>query len=191
MHEIMSTEWCYRGYSHKEECYVNGDYSGLYDAEDVQDDTIEWSLDSWEDEKEYFLDYLRKEMAAYERRYRTTVTHIGMIGSVGVWTGNHVGGKLIRHDENPLDHMGRVDIVRVHLDSDNTLRIDGVHHDGTHCMTIHFLTENKLSKMAPSVLEWSDDYSADDIINIHNNDKAFKVSRIFDEYFSRPEVAAA
>lgn len=81
-----------------------------------------------------------------EKRYRTTVETIGLVGRVGLWNGSPVGGRLLRADRNPIEFMGDVDRVEATIEEDGTLAIRGYHHDGCHYMNIYLPTENKLKK---------------------------------------------
>lgn len=179
---IISTEHCYEGFHAEEDCYVIGSYPELYADENVDHSTIEFSQMDWESEKKYFMSYLEEEMEKYEKRYKTVVTHIALIGTVGRWNGSPVGGKLIYCNENPLEHMGNVDDIEVTLNDDKTFTVLGYHHDGCHRMDIHFMTENKLNKVAPDYLTYGD-YDYQDIERIYEEYKPFKATAICANYF--------
>lgn len=166
MKTIIDTWNCYMGYSTKENCYITGSYSELSSSDEIEG-SIEWDQDAWYSEKQYFMNYLDSVVSAYERKYKVSVTHIGMIGNVGTWRGNTVGGKIIDYGKNPLDHMGDVDAIKVCVDQD-ILSIHGYHHDGCHCFNLFLLTENKLRKWAPGFLQWGD-YNCIDLQSIRDH----------------------
>ena len=179
---IMSTEYCYEGYHSEEDSYVIGSYSDLYSDDHIDYDTIEFSQMDWEAEKNHFFNYLQKEMERYEKRYKTSVTHFALVGTVGRWNGSPIGGKLIDYNENPIDHMGRVDEIEVVLNEDKTFTILGHHHDGTHRMDIYFMTENKLNKVVPDFVDYGN-YDYQDIERIYEEYKPFKATTICADYY--------
>jgi hypothetical protein len=143
--ELISTQNCYEGYDKKEECYCNDSYSNLYDNADIDNSTIEWSQDMWQDEKNYFFEMLQESINQYEKRYKTDIIGIALIGSVGLWNGNPSGGKI--YDIKDIENILSMDVDDIEVVSeDGTITIFGHHHDGSHCMNIYFITENKLRK---------------------------------------------
>lgn len=166
MKTIISTEHCHTGYSTTEECFVIGSYNDLYNSNEIEGDIL-WDYEAWEVEKQYFKDYLNATISAYEKKYKTTVTHIAMVGNVETWRGNFVGGKIIDSNDNPLEHMGDVDDIEVVVDN-QVISIYGHHHDGCHCLELYLLTENKLQKYAPGMVRWND-YDHNDLQRIKNN----------------------
>ena len=179
---IISTEYCYEGFDQNEDCYEVGSYPELYESESIDNNTIEFSQMQWESEKDYFLNYLYEEVDRYEKRYKTSVTHFALVGKVGLWNGSPVGGKLIDYNENPLEHMGRVDEIEVVLNDDKTFTILGHHHDGAHRMDIYFMTENKLNKVVPDFVDYGS-YDYEDIERIYDTYSPFKATSVCANYF--------
>lgn len=107
-----------------------------------------------------------------ERTYKTSVTHIGMIGSVGTWRGNFVGGKIIDCTKNPLEHMSNVDTIEVVI-RNGIITINGYHHDGMHSFDLYLLTENKFKKYAPDFLT-DGYYTHEDLSAIKENTAALR-----------------
>lgn len=187
MKTMISSKKCYEGYDSEEKCFVFGDYNSLFEDVKIKRDSIQFSLDAWEDEKGYFKDYLDKVVADYEKENKAVVTDIGLIGSVGVWTGNHLGGTIIEGHENPLEHMGDVDDIEVVAHEDGQIQILGHHHDGTHRMNIYLLTEDVLEKYAPDYLTFGD-YGVEDLKKIADNTKSITFDHVAKKYFGEMEV---
>ena len=62
------------------------------------------------------------------------------IGEVGVWTGNHRGGKVLGHNLNEILYFGDCDDISVTYDRYNVHSILA-HHDGRHHMTYRMVKE--------------------------------------------------
>lgn len=140
---LLSSRQCYEAYDDNSNEYDIGSYSELYNKGFRE---IYFSDTLWYDEKDYFHDYIRSEIASFEKRYRTTVTAIALVGVVGVWNGPFIGGKITSSESNPLDSMGDVDDVEVVKEDDGSIAILGHHHDGTHHMYLYFLTDSFMEK---------------------------------------------
>jgi|SRR5690625_3365857 len=117
-----------------------------------------WDYLAYEEGSMYFNDFLQKLIEQYENQYKTDVLSLGIVGRVGLWNGNPVGGKIIDRSENPLNHMGSVDHIDVEVEEDGTITINGHHHDGTHRMNLYLLTRNKLRKTAPYYLDYRENH---------------------------------
>lgn len=182
MKTIFDTTNCYEGQSISEECWVIDSYHNLSSNKDIQEDTIAWSDTAYQDEKDYFMEFLQSLIKSYEKRYRTTVERIALVGRVGLWNGSPVGGRIIDIDDNPIEYMGNVDNVDVTVDEEGVITIHGHHHDGTHSMNIYLLTENKLQKVAPDYLRFGD-YDYRDMERIYENLKPLKMGKVGIEYY--------
>lgn len=156
---VMGTEFCYEATDYLEdgEPTINGSYSDLSEIEGVEDTEIQFSESCWDSEKEYFEDFLNEVVRNYEKRYRTTITHFALAGTVGIWNGRPIGGRFIRVNENPLEKMGNVDDVEVYIEDDGEITILGHHHDGSHRMGIYLINEklyDKLEDQDYQAFEW-------------------------------------
>lgn len=149
---ILSTETCYEAYNILEGAWVIG--SDFTEEEGFDLNTVDWSWQAWEDEKDYFKSFLDEEIKKYEKRYNTTVEYIALAGRVGLWNGSPVGGRMIYRDENPLEYMGDVDSIEISIGEDRVITLLGHHHDGTHEMHIYFITENKVKQLINDDGQW-------------------------------------
>jgi len=144
---LMSTYNCYKGYDNKNKCYIVDNYPNLNSNENIDKSTIEFDNDAWNDEKEYFIDFIKDEIAKYEKRYKTNVIGVALIGTVGLWTGNHFGGKVYSVSSINTILNSNVDDIEVVIDRHSrVISIRFIHHDGTHRMKIYFITNGKLKK---------------------------------------------
>ena len=143
---LISTRDCYEGHDIEEDCWIINTYEGLTDDENVDAESIEWSQQAWIDEKNYFFEMLEKEVEKYEKRYHTEVVGIALLGTIGLWNGRHSGGKL--YERSNMENILNMDVddIEVTAYEDGELQIAGSHHDGTHYMSIYFITENKIKK---------------------------------------------
>lgn len=183
MKKIFSTENCYEGFSKTEDSWVIGNYNELSSSDDIEQNSIQWSDVAYEDEKDYFMEMLRSLIEGYEKRYRTTVDYIALVGRVGLWNGSPIGGRILQVDDNPIEYMGEVDNIEVTVDEDGLITINGYHHDGCHQMNLYILTKNKLKKVAPDFLNYGDyDYHEMERIYEQLNPLKFgTVPRIFNQ----------
>lgn len=175
---IISTTDCYEGKDIKEDYYIISSYNDLFDNPDVDNDTIEWSSDEWNNQLDYFNTILEFEKKKYEKRYNTTILELALCGHVGTWRGNFVGGKIVNF-HNPIA-MENVEDIDVTIEEDRTIFINGHHHDGSHSMALYFLTENNMKKAGiwktyDSV--GSNYFDADDFEAIYNNLNPIKLSK--------------
>lgn len=153
MKVLFDSENCYEAKVIEGDYYVIDDYSSLTENEEIDQSTIEWSQLIYDEERNYFHQYLQEVIQAYEKRYKTFVYAIAIAGRVGLWNGSPIGGRFINSDQNPLNYMGDVDAIDVKVDEeDGEIYLYGHHHDGTHIMQIYLMTENKLRKIAPDYL---------------------------------------
>lgn len=182
MKTIFDTKNCYEGLSKSEGEWVIGDSYDLSNNPDVETETIAWSAMTYEDEKNYFMEFLQNLIQNYEKQYRTTVECIGLVGRVGLWNGSPVGGRILNVDSNPIECMGQVDDVDVTVDEEGIITINGHHHDGSHRMNLYLLTKNKLRKVAPNYLHYGD-YSYHEMENIYDNLKPLKAGKVGIQYY--------
>lgn len=143
---IFNTEWYYEGWNKKEEEYISGSISELLDNPDVPDKSIQWDDSAFKEDKSHFMELLNKAMDDST----LDVERIGIVGRVGLWNANPVGGRIIECHQNPLDYMGNVDRVEVELDREGVVTICGHHHDGVHRMNLFLLDEEDLRELAPA-----------------------------------------
>lgn len=181
--ELFNTEECFEGFNEKEDCYYTGSYSDLIKNDNIVEDTIEWSDMAYSDMKDHFMDYINSEIDSYEKRYKCNVTHIALIGTLGLWRGITIGGKIIRYNDNPLEHMGSMDKIGVKVDDNGNIYLLGSHHDDSHCMELFLMSENKMKKFVPYYDEYND-VEIEDLEEIYENSKQLNSkSKIFREYF--------
>ena len=126
---------------------VTGSYAELENAigSEIKEGSIQWSHHAWEDEKGYFNSFLQEAIQNYEKRYRTTVSEVVLAGTVGLWNGSPVGGRIVNMNHSILEQLGDVDVTEVYADTDGAITLHGLHHDGMHRMQIYLLTERKFS----------------------------------------------
>ena len=175
---IISTDECYEGKNIKEDYYEVGSYSDLFDNSDIDNNTIEWSSTSWDNQLEYFNDILEFEKNKYEKRYNTEVLELALCGNVGTWRGRCVGGKIVSF-KNPVS-MGDVDSIDVTMDIDRTIFINGHHHDGSHSMALYFLTESSMKRagiLNTYQCSGTKYFEAEDFEAIYNNLNPIKLSK--------------
>jgi len=190
MKKIISTENFLIGLDKEKDEAVLGGLE-LYDNPNIDDNTIEFDECSWFDEKSYFFDgMIYDAIKRYEHRYKTTVTNIALIGTVGLWHGNPSGGVIFDSSSNPLDMMGDVDEIEVIVYDDGRITLQGIHHDGRHVMEMYFLTESKLNKYAPDYLQFGD-YDVDDLARIKNHTSSVKYDKYAVGYFGKLQSKTA
>lgn len=182
---VMGTGVCYEATDYLEEGKpsIIDSYGNLVDREGVKNEEIEFSQSYWEDEKEYFASFLSEVVKNYEKRYRTTITHYALAGTLGLWNGNPVGGSFLKLNENPLEKMGNVDEVEVFIDDNGEVTILGHHHDGTHRMGIYLINEklyDKLQDQDYKAFEW-----------IYDNRKPIKENQAKDYFGNYQSTEAA
>lgn len=149
---IMSTEECYEGVirDDPENEMESGSYNHLINSMDIIEDTIEFSTDLWESEKEYFSSFLRYSIAEKEKSMGSEVVAIGLIGELGFWNGKTFGGKIrdSYYTEKILDFTGE-DIrdidVRVDIDTREII-IAAKHYDATHYFKIYLISIAEIEK---------------------------------------------
>ena len=143
---------------------------------------------AYEDDRDFFFEFLNELITNYEKRYRTEVIGLRLGGTVGRWNGNPIGGKIIAVDSNPIEQMGSVETVEVVVEDDGVITILGHHHDGTHRMNIYLLTENKLKQVSPSYLNHNQvDY--EDMERMVEHLKPLKCSQKVVESYYGPKAA--
>ncbi len=150
---LLSSENCYMGYNTLQDTYEVSSYRDLHDNPNIDKNTIEFDSDVWRTEKEDFLQHIKSKIDNYEKRYKTQVTEIAMAGTVGLWHGNPVGGKLV--PANRLEEIFNMDVdtIEVYALDNNEIEIEGCHHDGTHHMNLHLLTDNKKKHLSHNEIE--------------------------------------
>ncbi len=139
---LFSSENCYKGQD-KNEIWEFGSYSELYDNPKINNDIISWCQLSWDDEMDYFKEFLNSLKDSFEKRYRTTVQELAIVGSLGRWNGRVVAGKIGNFD-NPIS--GSWDDIAVKADDNGYLYIEGQHHDGTDRVYFYFLTDSSMKR---------------------------------------------
>lgn len=142
MKTMILSDNCYEGYDKKTEEWVIDSYGNLTE---MGCEKIDWSDSAWEDEKDYFKEYLTKAIESHESRYGTTIKEVVLCGRMGLWNSSPIGGKVIK-DLNALDLGSSIETIEVGIDEDRTVVIKGHHHDGTHNMGIYFLTDAVLKE---------------------------------------------
>lgn len=173
MEIVVSSTNCEEAFSPLEGYWVVG--GNLAMEPDVDQETIRWSAEAWNDEKTYFMGKIQEAIEAHENRYGTDIVKISLAGKLGLWDGNPVGGNLFNYNENPLEKMGDVDEVSVERAEDGTITILGHHHDGTHRMHVYLLSEQMLDKINP---DWNSCYGGldvDDFKKIYEKRKPLKI----------------
>lgn len=139
------------------------------------DETGEFLDFAYEDEKEYFQEFLNVLIEKYEKQYKTSVERLALVGRVGLWNGSPVGGKIISANANPIEHMGEVDRLTVEIDDEGLLTLYGGHHDGVHRMNLYLLTDNKLKNVVPDYYHYREQ-GYEDMERIYENLKPLKVT---------------
>ena len=71
---------------------------------------------------------------------KTLPNNVIAIGSVGVWTGTHKGGKVMSNNLNEVLYFGDCDDIEVTYDRYN-VHSTMAHHDGRHYMTYRMVKE--------------------------------------------------
>lgn len=175
---IISTTDCYEGRNTEDDYYEAGSYDYLYDNPDIENESIEWSSDAWNNELEYFNNILKFEKDKYEKRYKTEILEVVLCGKLGFWNGSPIGGKLVSF-KNPID-IGSVDSIDVTIEDDRTIFISGHHHDGSHHMCLYFLTESAMKRAG--IFDTYNNagaqyFDADDYEAIYNNLNPIKLSK--------------
>lgn len=141
--ELLSSEDYYSGYNRKEEYYEVDSRDALYDNPDIDDNTIDWSQDSFNEALDYFTSFLNSLKKAYEKRYKTTVLDLALIGRAGRWSGPTLCGTVVDFD-NPVPTAW--DDLSIMIDEQGYLFIRGYHHDGRDWMMFYFLTESNMRR---------------------------------------------
>lgn len=175
MKVLVSTNHCFSAVS-KEEAIVVGDYSFLsnkgFKTEEINFDEFEW-----EAQREEFQMFLDEKIKKYEKQYKTLVSAIALVGQVGRWNGNFIGGRFIPLNDDPLDYMGDdIEDIEVKIADDGEILIYGHHHDGTHIMSIYLLTERMLERIAPNYLQYGE-YSYTEMERIYKELKPLKITK--------------
>ena len=118
---------------------------------------------------------------AYEKRYNTSITDIVVVGRLGLWNGNPIGGKHCGRSMSQHVFLADGCDTEVFIEADNTITIEFAHHDGRHSMQIYFLTESK--KMRLGLDEDSDYWDYKDYERIYNDATPVKAGKEFLEYY--------
>lgn len=112
----------------------------------------------------------------FEQRYRTRVEDIVLAGTLGTWRGNIHGGVVIERIEHLFHPFDRCDEVKVKL-QDDTIVIEGVHHDGRNYMNIFLVTPGKRRSLGLPTN--SSDWEYPEIRRIAKSSPALKADKIF------------
>lgn len=138
--KILSSEDCYEGYDKKNEEWLGGSYGFLLE-EGCEE--IEFSQDQWEQDYEYFKEFLDDAIKKFQKRFKTEVLEVVLCGKVGLWNGSPIGGAVVK-DSLVFNFGDSVDSIDVVVEEDCSINIQGHHHDGTHSMGIYFVTNSVL-----------------------------------------------
>lgn len=176
MTEILRMSECYEGKDPAEGCWVFGD-EGTLISDGLTD--VEWSQDHWDEVSGEFFLNLQEDIERYEKRYRTTVEKIAMVGRLGLWHGRPIGGTMLSKKVNPLNKLSDMNEIVVRINNDHQFEISGSHHDGTHEFQLYFITpgiakRNNIDMHNPI---------AHDMELIFNRLKPFKLSTHSLEYY--------
>ena len=155
MSTLLSSMDCYMGYNKREDYWEFGCYGDLTDIIDVDRDTIEFNTTYFQSMLRWFTnDLMGTLIKKFEKQYKTTVVAIGLFGTIGTWTGQHMGGKIIDIDD--IDDLLRMDVDELEItvdDDTGIIEIQGHHHDGTHYLNLHLITENKIDRAGTEVAD--------------------------------------
>lgn len=179
MFTIMSTEQCQTAYNVEEQSWVIGD--DFTEEEGFDMSTVRWSEDAWEDEKIYFKSFLDDQIKHFEKRCRTKVKSVALVGTVGLWDRTVLSGRLLDVQQNPLERMGEVDDIDVNVLADDTIQLVGHHHDGTHVMNLYLLTARQLKELESGKPYL---YSGTTFKYMQENFKPLKLTASGREYFN-------
>ena len=97
----------------------------------------------YEFEKDSMEEVVRNSIESYEKRYKTNV-EMFMIGTLGLWDGTKLGGRMVKNINDLLVYGYDDYIVTV---EDNKMNFGFNHHDGTHNMTLYVLPTNKFDEL--------------------------------------------
>lgn len=136
---ILSSENCYEGIDLNGDI-VYGDYNYL-SKEDANE--ITFSETAWDDEINYFKEFLEVAKKKYEERYNVVVEEVALCGKVGLWNRSPIGGCILSN-LNPM--CIDADSIDVFVNSEQDITIEYHHHDGTHIMGVYFVTDSTLIK---------------------------------------------
>lgn len=145
---ILSTRNCYTGHNVVDDSWVIDSIDSLESDKAIDDSTIEYSAEQWLSETKYFSHFIKDYINEFEIRFNTEVIGFALAGSVGLWNGAKLGGKVydLSNLSSKILDMGRVDAVDVIVEDDRTITIRGSHHDGVHYMNIYLITSRRLMK---------------------------------------------
>lgn len=100
------------------------------------------------------FDYnIRRLVNAYEKRYKTKVIGIGLIGKLGRWNGTFDVGKIVRPTgSSVLGGFGSdCNSFEIYRGVDKSLYAIGYHHDGKIVLRLYFVTESKADVLNLSI----------------------------------------
>lgn len=140
---LVSSHKCYKGYCREENDWRYGTYQSLIDNRSIDNSTITCSQTFLENEIEYFKNYLKEEIAIFEKRYHTIVLEVAICDTNGLWNSSPIGGKIIDID-SPLNING--DNIEVSLDKYGFICVTGSYHNRAYEMCYYFLTESSLKR---------------------------------------------
>lgn len=101
------------------------------------------------DDDEVLWDLKVEDLDSYvpEFQAQTTDNVIIMSGTVGLWTGNHKGGRVIELNDAKDFFIGDdIDIIRL-VNEDGNVVWEGTHHDGTHYMGLYGLPKDEEARI--------------------------------------------
>lgn len=141
---LFNSDNYYEGYNVKEDCYYTDDEFSLLENPDIDNNTITFNDESCDESLKYFNSFLTSLKKSYEKRYKTVVEELALVGRVGRWNGKSTGG-AIRSFDNPIPR-GDWDSCEIMIDEEGYLFVRGHHHDNNDWMLFYFLTESNMKK---------------------------------------------
>ena len=140
---LLQSKDFYSGYNMEEDCYTIDSISNLMDNPDIDENSISWHEDSFNEGLDYFNSFVSSLKNAYEKRYRTKVMELALIGRVGRWNGSCSAGAIRAFGD--IIPSGWDDF-ELSVDEGGYLFVRGHHHDGSDWMLFYFLTESNMKK---------------------------------------------
>lgn len=151
----------------------------LFNTEDYLEDNVgEAEFDNHDTAKSYFGEFIMEAVRTYEKRYNTNVSYIALAGTVGLWNGSPVGGRVLNYDQNPIECMGKVDSIEVVVDENDSILLKGYHHDGVHNMHIYIVADNTVEKLETKDL-WDTPEGYEWLVKNRKPLKLYKSSRFY------------
>ena len=143
---IWSSDYAddYEGWS--DEDFINHYKEDTGEEPESADEARDYYLN---DDDEVLWDLKVEDLDSYvpEFQAQTTDNVIIMSGTVGLWTGNHKGGRVIELNDAKDFFIGDdIDIIRL-VNEDGNVVWEGTHHDGTHYMGLYGLPKDEEARI--------------------------------------------